>query len=59
VKVPPINSSGLRVLSLALFTRDLISEEIWVNDFESDDFTIGVISPSPMSTAKLRSYKEE
>lgn len=52
-----MNSSGLRVLSFALFTRDLTSDEIWVNDLESDDLTIGVINPSPISTAKLKSYK--
>lgn len=54
VKVPPMNSSGLSFFSWALETNSLVSELIWLSDLMSADLIIGVMSPSPMSTAKLR-----
>ena len=53
VKVPPMNSSGLRVLDLAFATRSLVSALICDSDLESVDLIMGVISPSGISTAKL------
>ena len=53
VTVPPMNSSGLSFFSLALLTRSFVSKLIWLKDFISAALMMGVMSPSPMSTAKL------
>ena len=51
VIVPPINSCGCNLPSLALPANSLTVYEISARPFASADVTIGVISPEPVSTA--------
>jgi hypothetical protein len=55
VKVPPWNSCGFNLFSLALPARSLISAEIEASPFKLAFVTIGVIRPCSVCTAQLMS----